>query len=522
MIATVKQARQHHSESRTPPRVLTCWLGEYRAREARRRLNAAGLASYQTPEEAVAAILHLIAYRDRQAALMQVPQPLSAPLTPDLDGARRICETALAQDRHWLTEVEAKRVLAAYGIPVVPTEIAATPEQVASRAQAFLDGQADAVAIKIHSPDITHKSDMGGVALGLETATEAAAAAQAMATRIRKAAPKARLEGFAVQPMVRTADAVELILGMTVDASFGPVILFGRGGTAVEVLRDQALALPPLNSVLAEMLIDQTAVARLLKGYRDRPPADRNALVETLIKLSRLAVELPEVVELDINPLLAASDGVVALDARIRIGDGKGRQRLAISPYPKALETDITTRSGARYHIRPIRPEDAPLLQALVARMDPHDLRLRFFSPLRELPIAMAAKLTQIDYDREMALVALDPADRQRLMGIVRIAADPDNQRAEYAVMVDSKVKGQGLGYALMQRILIYAKTRGIGEVFGEVLRENTSMIRLCKQLGFSCVPVADEPGILRVNRVLGDLASSDAHLTEQAAPPTD
>jgi acetyltransferase len=366
----------------------------------------------------------------------------------------------------------------------------------AGEAAARLGG---AVALKILSPDITHKSDLGGVVLDLRAPEQVRAAAAAMLERIRAARPQARLEGFTVQEMAPTQDATELIVGVVDDALFGPVLLFGHGGVAVEVLQDKALALPPLNLHLARDMMARTRVYSLLKGYRAKPPADLDAIAVTLMRVAQLVVDCPEIAELDINPLLARADGVLALDARIRVAKPAlpGSARLAIRPYPKRLEKTVTTRVGMEVLVRPVRPEDDALLQRLVESTSVEDLRLRFFAPLKRLSTQLLARLSQLDYDREMALIALT-GDGEPL-GVVRIIADPDNREAEYAVLVRSDLKGHGLGWLLMNEIIAYARERGIGAIVGKVLEENVTMLRMAEELGFHRSRDPDDPTIVDV-----------------------
>jgi len=485
--------------------VLTSWLGDLTAVEARKLFAANRVPTYDTPSHAVRAFLHLVEYRRNQNLLMETPPSVPEDFQPDGIAVRKTISRAMAEKREWLTEYEAKRVLAAYGIPVVDTRCADTPEE-AARCAAMIGGP---LALKILSPDITHKSDVGGVALHLTEPSEVQAEAEAMLARVREAVPDARIEGFTVQEMAVRPDAYELIVGMTENELFGPVLLFGEGGIGVEVVEDYALALPPLNMKLATELMGRTRIWRQLQGYRSRAAVDLEAVALTLNKVSQLIVDFPEIAELDINPLLADSEGVMALDARIKVGVPAlpGARRLAIRPYPKGLEDRITIKDGRTFLVRPILPEDEPLVHHMVANQTPEDLRLRFFAPLKRLSHQAAARLTQIDYDREMGLVAVgpDPETGETIMyGVVRITADPDNLRAEYAVMVRSDMKGQGLGYQLMNKILDYARSRGIKEVYGEVLRENTSMLGMCRALGFIRKENLDEPGVVEVRIELG------------------
>ncbi|WP_188259749.1 bifunctional acetate--CoA ligase family protein/GNAT family N-acetyltransferase [Azospirillum tabaci] len=485
--------------------VLTSWLGDNTAAEARKLFAANRVPTYDTPSHAVRAFLHLVEYRRNQELLMETPPSVPEDFQPDGITVRKIISRAIAEKRDWLSEYEAKRVLAAYGVPVVDTRRADTPDEAAHCAE-MIGGP---LALKILSPDITHKSDVGGVALHLTEPAEVKAEAEAMLARVREAVPDARIEGFTVQEMAVRADAYELIVGMTENELFGPVLLFGEGGIGVEVVEDYALALPPLNMKLATELMGRTRIWRQLQGYRSRAAVDLEAVALTLNKISQLIVDFPEIAELDVNPLLADAEGVLALDARIKVGVPAlpGAKRLAIRPYPKGLEDRITIKDGRQFLVRPILPEDEPLVHHMVANQTQEDLRLRFFAPLKRLSHQAAARLTQIDYDREMGLVAVgpDPETGDTIMyGVVRITADPDNLRAEYAVMVRSDMKGQGLGYQLMNKILDYARSRGIKEVYGEVLRENTNMLGMCRALGFIRKENLDEPGVVEVRIELG------------------
>lgn len=480
--------------------VLTSWLGDASAGDARKLFAAHRIPSYDTPSHAVRAFMHLVQYRRNQELLMETPASVPEEFQTDGVTVRKIFARVMAEKREWLTEFEAKRVLAAYGIPVVDTRCAATPDDAAHAAEVI----GGPVALKILSPDISHKSDVGGVVLHLTSPDKVREAASTMLTRVRQEAPDARIEGFTVQEMVVRSDAYELIIGMTENDLFGPVLLFGEGGIGVELVEDYALALPPLNMKLAMETMGHTRIWRRLQGFRSRAQVDLEAAALALIKVSQLVVDFPEVAELDINPLLTDAEGVQALDARIRIAVPKlgGAQRLAIRPYPRSLEQQITIKDGRQFFVRPILPEDEPLVHQMVANQTSEDLRLRFFAPLKRLSHQAAARLTQIDYDREMALLAIGPdleTGDMVMQGVVRITADPDNQRAEYAVMVRSDMKGQGLGYLLMNKILDYARSRGIREVYGEVLRENTSMLGMCRALGFARRENLDEPGVVEV-----------------------
>ena len=421
---------------------------------------------------------------------MEVPPSIPPGPLPDRDAAKAILTGSAAG---WL-EVEAvQRLLQCYRIPVVASAKAATPEEAATVAKEI----GRPVAIKIISPDISHKSEVGGVLLNVTGENAVRATTSAMQRRIAKLLPNARLDGFLVQEMVQRPHALELIVGMAVDQTFGPFLLFGQGGTAVEVIDDKALGLPPLNIKLAREMIARTKVSRLLKGYRDHPPAALDAIALTLVHLSQLICDFPQIVEFDINPLLANEDGVVALDARVRIGDtSQSRLPLAIRPYPEELVRTETVPSVGTFLLRPVRPEDAPAFEALFRRLQPDDVHMRFFTAMKSLPVSLLARLTQIDYDREMAFVLVN--SENNLVGVARIAADPDNQRAEFALLVRSDIKGHGLGRLLMNRLIGYARERGIGELWGDIVADNSAMLSLCGEAGCAVAPSPVDPGLKR------------------------
>jgi acetyltransferase len=308
--------------------------------------------------------------------------------------------------------------------------------------------------------------------------------------RAKKLRPDARIAGVIVQAMVVRPKARELILGFADDPTFGTVIVFGRGGTAVEVINDKALALPPLDLQLARDLIERTRVSRLLRAYRDVPAAKQDAVAMVLVKLAQMAADIPEIRELDINPLLADESGVLAVDARISVGQvaqkfaGTGPGNFAVRPYPSQWQRHIEVKGGWRVFVRPIRPEDEPLIHELLRHVTVHDLRLRFFAPMKEFTHEFIARLTQLDYARAMAFVAFDEATNQ-MVGVVRIHSDSIYETGEYAILLRSDLKGRGLGWALMQLIIEYAKSEGLKAISGDVLKENTVMLEMCRQLGF-------------------------------------
>ncbi|PKG49020.1 bifunctional acetate--CoA ligase family protein/GNAT family N-acetyltransferase [Halomonas sp. MES3-P3E] len=477
------------------PAVLTCWLGEGAPAKARRLFAAQKIPTYETPEQAIRAFWHLSSYWRNQQTLMETPPPISTGGTIDKASANAIIDQVLKDERNVLTEPEASAILSAYGIPTVPAIAVHTPEEASEAAKQL----GFPVVLKILSRDISHKSDSGGVQLNLASPGAVAQAAEDMLATLRQVAPEARLDGFNVQPMIRRPGAHELILGVAEDSVFGPIIMFGQGGTAVELIGDRVVGLPPLNPLLAQEMIQATRISRLLRGYRDRPAADLEAISLTLIKLSQLISDLDRVVELDINPLLADASGVIALDARIVVkADREQRPPFAIRPYPQQLEQTIETRNGQCYSLRPIRPEDEGSLVEMLRHSTSDDVRLRFFAAIRRFDHAFAARLTQIDYDREMAFIAMPP-DKQEIVGVVRLSADPDKEKAEFAIMVRSDMKGTGLGYRLMQQMIDYARESGLQQVFADVLRENHAMREMAKEFGFVVQPANDETDTVMV-----------------------
>ena len=469
---------------------LGSWLGAAAAADGRRVLEDAGIPSFETPARAVDAFMHLVAYQRSQVALLRVPERVGNDPPANRSAAADIIAGALAENRSLLNESESKAVLTAYHIPVATTHRARTPREVAERAAEIIatGGPGTRVVVKIWSHDLSHKSDVGGVRLGLLDPQDAQAAAEAILRNVAAVKPEARIDGFMVQQMIRKPRAHELTIGIAEDATFGPIVLFGAGGTGVEVINDKALALPPLDRSLALGLIRRTRINRLLAGYRDRPAADVNAVADALVKIADLAADNPEIAELDINPLLADEIGVIALDARILVWPARAnRDRFAIRPYPAFLASKLTLADGQSIAIRPIRPEDEHLALNFFAKLDPEDIRLRMFGAMKEPSHAFIALLTQIDYAREMAFVALGSSGA--LLGVSRFVCEPDRERAEYAVIVRSDLKGHGLGWELMQKLLGFARTEGIKTVEGHVLAENTTMLQMCRDLGFRVMP---------------------------------
>lgn len=459
--------------------VLGCWLGGAAVEGARRVFAREGVSCYGTPERAVAGWMQLVGYNESQQALLQLPDAQPQDIRVDRAAAQAVLDQALADGREWLDEAEAKAVLDAYGIPSVRTLKARDADEAV-----FAAGQIGyPVAVKVLSRQIVHKSDVGGVALNLASADEVRSAVVKMRQRVARLAPQAHVQGFTVQAMAHRPGSHELIVGIASDAVFGPTVLFGEGGTAVELRNDHAVELPPLNELLARELIARTEVGPLLAGYRGRAGVHQKALLGAVLRVSQLACELPALAEMDINPLLADGDGVLALDARIRLrrpAQGEG-SRLALRPYPAELEEKLTL-AGQELLLRPVRPEDGQRLAAFYGACPPEDMRLRFFMSRREVPPSELARYCQIDYEREMTFVALAG---DAIAGEVRAVCDPDNRQAEFAILVASGWQNRGLGRRLLDRMLRYLRARGTAQVVGQSLPENTGMVSLARHAGF-------------------------------------
>jgi acetyltransferase len=496
--AVVEVAKASHKP------VLTCWMGEAQVHEGRRRFKQAGIPYFTTPEPAVEVFSFLSAFYENQRQLMQTPGPLSHQAEPDVEGARLIIESALAHGRHLLNEVESKALLSSFRIPIAQTHIARSPMEAMLMAQQM----GFPVAMKINSPDITHKSDVNGVRLGLSSGQAVRSAYGEMLADIQRLRPDATLDGIVIEPMVVRPHAREVLLGMTSDPVLGPVIVFGAGGVDVEAFQDRAVTLPPLNRYLARDLIRRTRAATLLGPFRNRPPADMNALENVLLRLSEMVCELPWLAELDINPLLVDEHGALALDARIviapRVPTADRYGHMAIHPYPAHLVTHWQLPTGNDVLIRPIRPEDAELTQGFVKSLSEESRYFRFMDAVAELPPTELARLTQIDYTREMALLALTEIDgREVELGVARYAINPDGESCEFALVVNDAWQKQGIGHKLMDVLMDVARGRGLKLMEGEVLKTNQPMLKLVRGLGFRVEPHPDDDGVRRVSRDL-------------------
>jgi acetyltransferase len=487
--------------------VVTVWLGESDAAKGRAVMKAAGVPALISPERGVQSFSYLSRFVRNRELRLQTPPPHVDEFDTDIVGARRIVERALLSGRALLDENDSKLLLKSFGINIARTALARSADEAVALAQEI----GFPVVLKVVAQGVTHKSEVGGVLLSLRTADDVRHGFDTIAARVAERAPAAKFIGVNVQQMIRRPHGRELIVGLARDPTFGPVITFGLGGIAVEVFRDSAVALPPLNRYLALDMISRTKVSKLLDSYRGLPAIDLDALVSTLLKISDLACEIPCIHELDINPLLTDEHGVIALDARVMLGDGPlapdaTYSHLAIHPYPKNLARATRLKTGETVLLRPIRPEDLEAERRFISRLSPKTMYLRFHAPLRELTMERLVRYTQIDYDREMAFVAIDAnADHPdgEIRGIARYTRNPDGSTCEFGVAIEDAWQGRGLGHALMNALESCARERGISEIIGYVLSDNEDMGKLMRARMYDARRDEDEAGVLRFGKSL-------------------
>jgi acetyltransferase len=490
--------------------VFAGWIAE--SLEAGETLQNADIPHYATESDAVQGFMHLVKYRESRDVLMETPETLPDDLGCDVAAARQVIAKAISEGASWLDPLQIRELLQAYRIPSPEIILVKAPAQAQTAAEQLLKTHSSLVA-KILSPDILHKSDVGGVRLSLSTAQEVRNATADIFDAARRLKPEARITGVTLHPMIHRPHARELIAGIADDPTFGPVIVFGCGGTAVEVIDDKALMLPPLDLKSANDLVLRTRVSRLLASYRDVPAADMHSIDLVLVKLAWMAADLPDIREVDLNPLLANETGVIVLDARIAVAPFSGSEqrahgtRLSIRPYPSLWQRNVKLIDGREIHICPIRPEDEPVVRRFFDSVDYEDLRLRFFSPVRQLTHPFIARLTQLDYSRAIAFIAWERKNGE-VLGVVHLYADANHEIGEFAILVRSDMKGRGLGWTLMQMMLEYARVEGLKYISGQVLKENRTMLKMCEELGFTVEPVEGVPGIVAVRL---SLHSSDS-----------
>lgn len=501
--------------------LLACWMGDSSVGKARSVLADATIPSFRTPEAAVGAFGNIAAFYQNQQLLQQTPPPLSALAKPDIEGARLIIESVLAERRHVLTEMESKSLLSSFHIPITRTLLARS----ASEAMMIATQLGFPVALKIDSPDIAHKSDVEGVALNVLNGTSARDTYVEMMERVARLAPEARINGVTVQKMVRARRGREIYVGMVTDQPFGPVIVFGAGGTMIELLNDRAMELPPLNQFLAHRLIERSRVAETLGEWRGAHAVNMEALEDVLLRVSEMVCELPELREMDINPIIVDESGAISVDARIVVGSTtqavaahvsnavNGYQHLAIMPYPARYRREWPLPGGGTYIVRPVHPNDAQMLQALVQGLSPESRWFRFVSRFHELPPSMLSRFTLIDYDREMALVAVvmersvspegTVLESEHIVGVSRYITNPDQTSCEFSLVVADEFSGKGIGSRLMESIIDVARDKGLAEIDGLVLANNPDMLKLVRRLGFTVKPFPEDPDFKLVTYML-------------------
>ena len=469
--ATAVAERLAGDLAEAPIPVITSWLGGLDVEKGREIFNTAGVATFDTPERAIRAFMNLHRHARGIEMLQQIPPRLTTRIQVDREKAGRVIQDGLKTASGLLMETEAKDLLAAYGIPMNPTVLATSADQ----AVAVAEKTGYPVVMKIMSREITHKSDLGGVLLNVKTREDVEEGFQRLVDTARQTAPQAFISGVSVQPMIVSPE-YELILGTKQDPDFGPVILFGMGGVLAELMEDRAIALPPLNRLLASRLMEGTRVCRLLKGYRNHTPVNQEEIEEILIRLSQLVIDFPEIAELDINPMIIKNGRPVGVDARVRLKPSACPTplHLAVSPYPAQYETRLTLPEIGELLVRPIRPEDAPMLAALYETLSPQSIYYRFFYPMKKLSQKMLARFTQVDYDREIALVAIaESGSEERMLGAARIILQQNLKDAEFAVLVGDPWQGKGIGAQLLQTCLDIARERGFRNIWGVALAEN-------------------------------------------------
>ncbi len=484
--------------------VLACWMGESQVSAAWKLFTKHAMPVFPNPDVAVEAFAYLTNYHRNQQLLMQVPAPLAPSSRPDISGARMIIDGVLAERRSRLNALEARALLTAFGIPVMPAMAARS----ASEALVAAESLGFPVAMKINSPDINHKSDVNGVRLNIADAQTVRSAYNELTNTVREQRPEARLDGVTIERMYGNPHGRELLAGVVRDPVFGPVISFGAGGTMVEIIRDHAVAIPPLNDFIISDLIYQTRVSKLLDAFRNLPAVSIPAIHQVLRRLSEMVCELPRIHELDINPLFADEYGVAAVDVRIVVDDRLSMPRpyahMAIHPYPAHLQKHWQLADGTDITVRPIRPEDAEIEQAFVHNLSPQSKYFRFMQSLYDLTPQMLIRFTQIDYDRELALVAVINESQQEVeIGVARYGMNPDGESCEFAIVISDQWQQKGIGIRLMTCLMAAAKAKGFKVMQGEVLATNTAMLKLTGNLGFIPQRRKDDPSIIVVVKTL-------------------
>ena len=469
--------------------ILTAFMGDQQVSESRELFYENKIPTYAFPEEAIKTYLYMYQYSKNLKMLYETPEDIPLNIESPKNYLKAMIRRSVEKQNYLLNEQDSKKFLATYEIPCTNAYFVKGPKDAASIAADI----GYPVVMKIFSPDISHKTDSGGVELNIKNSEEVKSAFGRIIERVNKNNPKAVIEGVTIQRMVEKYD-FELILGSKKDPAFGPVILFGYGGVQTEFIKDIAVGLPPLNQTLARLLMEQTKIySTLSKGLRDKPPANLAVLDETLVKLSNLIVDFPEIREIDINPLAVSGDEVVALDARIildaALTDEKvgPHSHLVISPYPTRFITTWRLKDGRGLLLRPIRPEDEPLEKQLINGLSEESSRYRFFHILKDITHTMLTRYCNIDYDREMAIMAEYSLDgKKRSVGVSRLIIEPDGQSGEFAVLIADDFQGKGLGLKLSDMLIGVARERGLKSIYALVLNDNKKMLGLANKLGFN------------------------------------
>lgn len=487
--ATAEQAASAISDlvEETDKPIITSWMGGGDVSRGRDVLRERNIPTRPTPEQAVSAYMYMHKYARNLELLYETPEELPVDSMPPKHHLKAMLKKVAREDREILTEVEAKKFLETYDIPSSNTKVAESARQAGEMAYEM----GFPVVLKIHSPDITHKTDVGGVKLNLSSKQQVKEAFEEIMEKAKQHKPSARLQGVTVQKMINKVD-YELILGSKKDPLFGSVIMFGRGGTGVELYKDTMAGFPPLNQVLAHRMMEETKVYQLLKGYRGRSSADIRALEKHLVRFSQLIIDFPEIEEIDINPLAVVDGEFKALDARIIINKAlvynppATHQHLAIEPYPRQYAEEWTMDDGRSVELRPIRPEDEPLEFELFDSFSQETWRQRFFGPRHEVTHKDMIRYTNIDYRREMAMVGIvEEEDREKMVGVGRLIIGPTADTGEYAIVVGDPWQGLGLGEKLTDSIIGIAEDMGLDSIYATVLKGNHRMLQLCRKMGF-------------------------------------
>jgi acetyltransferase len=470
--------------------ILTVWMGENEVEEARRIFYQNDVPTYPTPEKAIKTYMYMYRYKRNLELLYETPEELSVDLSPPKSHLKLIIRKAVAEGRTNLTQAEIDKFFDAYRIPRPEAHLAKNEDEAAAAASRL----GYPVVLKVASPDIVHKSDVGGVVVGINSEESLRKEYKAMMESIKKALPQAKVDGVYVQKMKKFD--YELILGARKDKDFGAVILFGQGGIGVEFYRDFSIALPPLNQTLARRLMEETKIYRAIsRGLRNKPPVDMKALEEIVVRFSNLIVDFPEFAEIDINPLAASKGEITALDARatidveaLRLTDPYGH--LSILPYPTKYVVPWRLKDGTEVILRPIRPEDEQIEYEFIKGLSEETSRFRFFRVIKDLSHEDLVRFCNIDYDREMAIIAeLREGDKKKEIGVARLITEPGKKRGEFAIVLADKYQGKGLGTKLMDMLIEIAQEKGLESIYGIIMRENKKMLRLAQKMGFTIKP---------------------------------